>query len=290
MVQTSATIALDPPERVFSVTTAQIAQTQLAKPHADAKISNAERDQRTVELLTESLDGDALVRETAETEAVELNMPLARYLASRYRRRGIPDDDLEQVAFLGLMKAVRGFSPERANSFAAYAIPTIRGELRKHFRDAGWTIRPPRRIQELQIRIRTAEADLVQQLCRTPSVNELAEKLNVEVEELLEATSLDGCFTPHSLDAPRPGGDSDLTPTPGTADPAFDDAEARIVLAPALERLCERDRRIIDLRFVQGLTQSQIGEVVGVSQMQVSRILTRVLEEMRGVIVGEAAA
>lgn len=266
------------------MTTAQIAQ-----PRPDQKMSNADRDQHTVELLTESLDGDPLDRQAAENEAIELNMPLARHLAGRYRRRGISDDDLDQVAFLGLIKAVRGFSPELATSFVGYAVPTIRGELRKHFRDAGWTVRPPRRIQELHLRVRTAEAELVQKLRRTPSVKELAAELGVETEALLEATSLDSCFAPHSLDAGRPDGSGELTPTPGIDDPGFGHAEARIVLESVLEQLCERDRKVLDLRFVHGLTQGQIGEIIGVSQMQVSRILARVLDEMRGVIVVEAA-
>lgn len=284
MVQKSATYALNT-ERVFSVTASS------APPLSDDRTSpltHAERDDLTVVLLTEAVDADPERQDALRREAIELNLGLAKYLASKYQRRGIPDDDLEQVAYLGLVKAVRGFSPERSHGFVGYAIPTIRGELRRHFRDTGWTVRPPRRIQELQARVRSTQAELTQSLNRTPTAQEIAEHLEVEIDEVLEASSVDSCFTPNSLDAPVPGGD-DLTNDPGTDDPGFATSEARVVLAPALRELGERDRRILDLRFVEGLTQKEIGEKVGISQMQVSRILTRVLEEMRGTITGVAA-
>jgi len=256
------------------------------------RLSNAERDRITVELLVEASTGDEFSRRSARDRAVELNIPLARYLAGTYAGRGIALEDLQQVANLGLLKAARGFSVERANSFAAYAIPTIRGELRKHFRDAGWTVRPPRRIQELQARIRAAEAELVQQLQRSPSVREIAAELDVEIDAILEATSVDSCFTPYSLDAPVPvdsGSSSSVQVDVGAWDPEFASAEARLMLEPALRGLPSRDRTVLQLRFVEGLTQQQIGEQIGVSQMQVSRILNRVLAELRASIVGDVA-
>ena len=219
--------------------------------------TNAERDQQTIELLTEAATGDEFTRRAARDRAVELNLPLARYLAGSYRGRGIPLDDLHQVACVGLLKAVRGFSPDRANSFAAYAIPTIRGELRKHFRDAGWTVRPPRRIQELQAQIRRVEAELVQRLQRSPSVREIADELDTEIDEVLEATSVDSCFTPYSLDLPGPDGtgtSSAVQADLGTWDPRFASAEARLMLEPAIRNLRERDRVVLQLRFVDGLT------------------------------------
>lgn len=283
MVQTRATFALKP-EKVLSVTTACVPTPVSATP-----TSNAERDRRTVELLSRATEADALEREQVEAEVIALNTTLVNYLASRYRLRGIAEDDLRQVAFLGLMKAIRGFTPGRSTGFAAYAIPTIRGELRRHFRDAGWSVRPPRRIQELQPRIRSAEARLVQALQRTPTVNELACALDVEIDDVLEATAVDSCYTPQSLDAPLPGSAGDLTIEVADEEAGFRSVETRAVLEPALRGLDDRDRQILDLRFAQGLSQAQIGEVIGVSQMQVSRILSRVLDQMRDVISGQAA-
>ncbi|MCW2855150.1 MAG: sigma-70 region 4 domain protein [Marmoricola sp.] len=256
-------------------------------PHA--AMSNAERDERTIDLLTEAMDGDQVDRETAEAEAVALNMPLVHYLAGMYRRRGIADEDLHQVACVGLMKAIRGFTPGRSTGFAAYAIPTIRGELRRHFRDAGWTIRPPRRIQELQPRIRRAEADLVQQLQRSPTVNELAAALDVEIDDVLEAASVGSCFAPRSLDAPVSFENADVRIDLATDGREFAHLETWLLLEPAMTILSERDRRILHLRFVDDLSQSQIGELIGLSQMQVSRILGRILDQMRGAILGQAA-
>jgi RNA polymerase sigma-B factor len=265
------------------------ARTSLQQPETrPAPTTNAERDQLTVDLLAEAARSDPAHRRATETQAVELNLPLARYLASRYRHRGIPDDDLQQVAYLGLMKAIRGFTPGRETGFAAYAIPTIRGELRRHFRDTGWTIRPPRRIQELQAQIRSTNAELTQSLNRTPTVSEIAERLEVSIENVLEASSVDSCFTPNSLDAPLRGSD-ELSHEPGAEDPGFARTEARVVIEPALRDLAERDRLILDLRYVNGLTQKEIGDQIGLSQMQVSRILSRVLDSMRASIVGAAA-
>lgn len=254
-----------------------------------APTSNIERDQRTVELLVEALEGDPLHREALEAEAIELNLPLARYLASKYQNRGIASEDLRQVAYLGLMKAVRGFTPGRETGFAAYAIPTIRGELRRHFRDTGWTIRPPRRIQELRASVRAAQAELTQTLSRTPTAAEIAAALEVEVEDVLEASSVDSCFTPNSLDAPVAESD-DLINEPGKVDLEFERTETRVVLELALRDLADRDRYILDLRYFEGLTQREIGEQIGISQMQVSRILSRVLDTIRSNMQLEEAA
>jgi RNA polymerase sigma-B factor len=252
-------------------------------------MSNAERDRRTVDLLTEAMTSTPPEREAAEAEVVALNITLVHYLAAMYRRRGIADDDLYQVGCLGLMKAIRGFTPGRSTGFAAYAIPTIRGELRRHFRDAGWAIRPPRRIQELQPQIRRAEADLFQVLHRSPTINELAEALGAEIDDIVEATSVDSCFAPRSLDALVRFGEADVRIDPACEDREFAKLETVLMLEPAMRILGERDRRILHLRFVDDLSQSEIGELVGLSQMQISRILARILDEMREVIVGEAA-
>ncbi len=258
--------------------------TRSAPHHA-----NGERDRTTVSLLREALQAGPARKRQLLDEAITLNLDLARHLANKYYGRGIASDDLHQVANLGLLKAARGFAPEKSDSFAAYAIPTIRGELRRHFRDTGWTVRPPRRIQELQAKIRSAEAELVQQLHRSPTVNELAAALDADVDDVLEATAVDSCFNPLSLDAPTGDGTQTLGTTIKDLNEEFTDSEARLLLGPAVRKLGSRDRIVIDLRFFQGLTQQEIGAQLGVSQMQVSRILTRVLGQLRGDLF-EAAA
>jgi len=211
-------------------------------------------------------------------------------LANRYAGRGIAIDDLRQVAYLGLVKAVRGYDPERGREFLGYAIPTIKGEIRRHFRDAGWAVRPPRRIQELQARLWAADAELTQTLHRSPTADELAEELDVSVEDVLESLSADGCFAPSSLDAPAVDSDAgSLAERLGGPDAEFDRCEARLMLAEAVQNLGERDRTILRLRFFEGWTQQKIGEEVGVTQMQISRLITRILEDLRLSITGDAA-
>jgi RNA polymerase sigma-B factor len=266
---------------VFSVTIVQSRPT--------SQSPTAERDRTTVELLRTATTAGKARRAALIDEAVTLNLDLARHLANKYFGRGIASDDLQQVACLGLIKAARGFAPDKSDSFAAYAIPTIRGELRRHFRDTGWTVRPPRRIQELQARIRSVEADLVQELHRSPTVKELAEAVGAELDDVLEATAVDSCFNPLSLDAPTGDSTQTLGETIKDLGESFTESEARLLLGPAVRRLGDRDRRVIELRFFQGRTQQEIGEDLGVSQMQVSRILTRVLAQLRGELLGAAA-
>ena len=216
-------------------------------------------------------------------------MPVARQLARRYRERGIPLDDLQQVAYLGLVKAVRGFRPEKNDEFLGYAVPTIRGELRKHFRDAGWTVRPPRRIQELQAQVWAAESDLTQEKHRSPTTAEIADRLDAPKADVLEACSADGCFTPSSLDATPVNGGVPLAERQASLDAGFARSEAKVVLGPVVRELGERDRRILELRFFRGWTQQQIGDEVGVTQMQVSRLLSRILGDLKEAIQGPAA-
>jgi RNA polymerase sigma-B factor len=253
--------------------------------------SRSERDRRSVELLRRARLADGPERALLEDRVVRLNMALARQLSSRYRGRGITLDDLHQVAYMGLVKAVHGFQPEKGSEFLGYAIPTIRGEIRKHFRDAGWTVRPPRRIQELQARIWAAESELTQELHRSPTPREIAGVLEVETQDVIEALSADGCFSPSSLDAPSADGDARraLSELQGGPDLGFDRCEARVMLAPAVRRLGERDRKIIELRFFRGWTQQQIGDEIGVTQMQISRLISRILGDLRAAIAGEAA-
>ncbi|MDR7254829.1 RNA polymerase sigma-B factor [Nocardioides sp. BE266] len=212
---------------------------------------------------------------------VEENMPIARSMAARYRNRGIDLDDLEQVALLGLTKAARRFDPEAGHDFLSYAVPTVRGELRRHFRDAGWMVRPPRRVQELQRRITRAQRELEAKLGRSPRPSEVAVHLEADLSDVVEALSADGCFTPTSLDGAVGDGTSTLGDLLGSEDREIESAEARVVLRPVVRRLSDRDQRIVRLRFVDECTQQEIAEDIGLTQAQVSRVLTRILADLK---------
>jgi RNA polymerase sigma-B factor len=215
-------------------------------------------------------------------KVVLLNAPVARSIATRYRSRGVDTDDLEQVAYLGLVKAAHGYKPAAATEFLAYAVPTIRGELKRYFRDCAWTVRPPRRLQELQGRIAAAEPQLTQELGHLPDSEELAEALDLEPTDVDDAEAARGCFTTLSLDAPgTTDSGTGLVETLGDTDEGFRQVEAIRILAPAVSRLGERDRKILELRFGCGMTQDEIGKQLGVSQMQVSRLLRSILDRLR---------
>ena len=246
-----------------------------------------DRSAHTRELFTLALATDSETeRRQLLDSVIVLHLDLAHAEAGRYRNRGVPLDDLRQVAALALTKATRGYDVTTGHDFLSYAVPTIRGELRKHFRDHGWMIRPPRRIQELQARINVAEAELSNELGRSPQPQEIADRLGEGVENVIEALASDGCFVPASLD--HPAGDG--TTTLGELLP-FDNSEqgaseARLMLRPVLGGLAERDRLILNMRFYEGLTQREIAQRIGVTQMQVSRLLTRILGQLRS-SVGE---
>ena len=214
-------------------------------------------------------------------QLIETHTAVARSMAARYRNRGIDLDDLEQVALLGLTKAARRFRPDSGHEFMAFAAPTIRGELRRHFRDAGWVVRPPRRVQELQARVGRARDELEPRLGRSPRPSELAAHLDEDVDDVVEALSADGCFTPTSLDGPVGDGSSTIGDLIGTEDHAVASAEARVVLDPLVRRLSDRERRILQMRFVEDRTQKEIGAAVGLTQAQVSRVLARILDTLR---------
>jgi RNA polymerase sigma-B factor len=221
-------------------------------------------------------------REALLEELIAVNMSVADSIVSRYRCRGIANEDLQQVAYLALTKAARRFDPQAGHDFLSFCVPTVRGEVRRHFRDHGWMVRPPRRIQELQQRISRGQEDLTVRRGRPPSADELAHELDESVDDVREAMDRQGCFTPASLD--RPVGEDDGTPLGellGEQDEGQRAAEARVVLAPVVRRLGERDRRILSLRYFEGLTQREIAEDIGVTQMQVSRLLTRILRTLR---------
>jgi RNA polymerase sigma-B factor len=251
-----------------------------------------ERSDRTADLLEQAHGSTCPAeREHLLEQVVVLNMGVARAVSRRFRNKGVPDEDLEQVAFLALTRAARNFDLSLRHDFLSYAVPTIRGELKKHFRDHGWTVRPPRRIQELQGRIMSARADLTQRLGRSPRPTEIAVELDEELDHVLEALSTDGCFAPASLD--RPVGD-DTTTTLGELvseeDRGQRAAEARVVLGPMVRRLGERDRRILNMRFFEDLTQQEIADRIGVTQMQVSRLLSRILSDLHQDLAGGVEA
>ena len=221
-------------------------------------------------------------------ELIETHLHVARSVAHRYGNRGVDLDDLEQVALLGLTKAAQRFDADAGHDFLSYAVPTIRGEVRRYFRDAGWMVRPPRRVQELQARIRRAQSDLGMQLGRSPRPSEVAAHLGEDLDNVVEALSADGCFTPTSLDMPLGEGGSSIGELISDEDGAIESAEARVVLRPVLQELTERDRRVLHLRFFEGRTQQEIADDLGLTQAQVSRVLSRILANLR-VRLGESS-
>jgi RNA polymerase sigma-B factor len=227
------------------------------------------------------LPGNAPDRAALRAEAIAAWAPMARRLAARFGGRGEPVDDLEQVALLGLIKAVDRYDGERGD-FAAYAIPTIIGEVKRHFRDRTWSVRVPRRLQELRMAINEANNVLPHTLGRAPTVADIAVHLGVTEEEVLEGLEGAQAYSASSLSAPvREDGGTELGDTLGGEDTGFQLAELRTDLGPALAALDERERRIVTLRFYGHQTQTQIAAQVGLSQMHVSRLLARALAKLR---------
>ena len=225
---------------------------------------------------------DEREKQSLRAEVVVLNMGVARAIAHRYRQRGLAEDDLVQAAYVGLVKAVNGFDPSHERDFLSYAVPTVTGEVKRYFRDFGWTVRPPRRVQELQGQIAKISSELTQKLGRSPRPSEVAEHIGLDVESVIEALAADGAFTPASLDVPvGEEGAATLGDLMPGEDAELSSAEARVVLGPAVRRLAPRDRRILELRFFEGWTQEQIAQDIGVTQMQVSRLLSRILKDLR---------
>jgi RNA polymerase sigma-B factor len=249
----------------------------------DRGLSRTERSERTAELIAEahSCDDEDRKRELLD-EVIVINRGVAEAVASRYRGRGVSQDDLVQVAYEGLTKAVRRFDPGTRNDLLTYAVPTIRGEVMRHFRDHGWSVRPPRRVQELQWRVNQCIERLEHELGREPRDAEVIDELGIDETDFREAIEAFGCFQPTSLDQPvRADATSSLGDLIPDASEAQSRADARVTLAPVVRRLSERDRRILHLRFFEDLTQAEIGEDLGVTQMQVSRLLSRILGTLR---------
>ena len=215
-------------------------------------------------------------------ELVAAHLGLAEYLARRFANRGEPLDDLVQVASLGLIKAVDRFDPERGVEFSTYATHTIVGELKRHFRDKGWAIRAPRRMQELYLQLGKVVGTLSQELGHSPTIAELAAEVEVSEEEVLEALEAGQAYRSASLDAPVGNEEGEtLGARLGEEDVSLADVESRATLSPLLAQLPPRERLILHLRFFEGLTQSEIATRLNISQMHVSRLLARSVSELR---------
>jgi RNA polymerase sigma-B factor len=249
-------------------------------------------------IYADASDADlfARLREHSDPHArerlVERYLPLARRLARRYARAEEPLEDLVQVASLGLVKAIDRFDAHRGVAFSSYAVPTILGEIRRHFRDRTWSVRVPRDLQEMALRVDHAVTSLSVGKSGAPSVDEIAEATGATWEQVLDALEASAAYRAVSLDAPRAAGRDDeggesLGDGVGTVEGGFELAEERAVLAPLLARLTARERLVLQLRFVEDLTQAQIGERIGVSQMQVSRVIRTAVARMRAGVEGE---
>jgi RNA polymerase sigma-B factor len=215
---------------------------------------------------------------------VERFLPLARQLARRYQRAEEPFDDLFQVACLGLVKAIDRFDLEREVAFSSYAVPTILGEIKRYFRDRTWSVRVPRDLQELALKVDRAVSTLSLELRRQPTIEEIATKIDAPTEDVLEALEASGAYKATSLEAPR-GSDDEagdtLGDTLGTEERGFALAEQRATLEHLMRSITPREREVLRLRFEQDLTQAEIGERIGVSQMQVSRIIRQSVARLR---------
>ncbi len=222
-------------------------------------------------------------RVAARDDLVRLHLPLVEHCARRFRNRGEPFEDLFQVGTIGLIKSIDRFELDRAVEFSTYATPTIIGEIKRHFRDKGWAIRVPRRLQELRMQISSATAELTQSLGRSPTPRELASHVGCSVEEIVEGMESSNAYSTLSLDAGDDSADTgaSMLDSLGVDDAHLTQVEIRESIKPLLDELDPREKRILLLRFFKNMTQSQIAAEIGVSQMHVSRLLTRTLDQLR---------
>ncbi|WP_035812034.1 SigB/SigF/SigG family RNA polymerase sigma factor [Jiangella gansuensis] len=262
----------------------QVLSSTDARTHHQ-NLEKTDRNELTNDLLRRAAQAGGQERQRLIDEVVLLHLRLAESIARRYSNRGIDRDDLVQVANLGLVNAAQRFDPDLGKDFVSFAVPTITGEVKRYFRDHGWTVRPPRRVQELHAAVAAATAELTQTLGSAPTPADLAEHLGVEVDDVLEASASHECFTVASLDYRGGGGeDTPLADSLGESEAGFARAEAVVALAPACRDLRPRDRRILYLRFFRGWTQQEIAQELGVTQMQVSRLLARILGQLRAAL------
>ncbi len=254
--------------------------TDRSGPDGRARADGSARIREDLRLLVRyHSTGDAAARDAV----IERFLPLARQLARRYERPDEPLDDLVQVASVGLVKAVERFDPTRGIAFSSFAVPTILGELKRYFRDAGWAVHVPRSMQERALEVNRAVSDLSRTLGRSPTPAELAEATDLTHEEVLEALEAATAYDSVPLEAPRSddGDEVGAVARMGAEDPGYELAEYSATLAPSLRALPERDRLVLHLRFVEDLTQSEIAERISVSQMHVSRLIRAALTRLR---------
>jgi RNA polymerase sigma-B factor len=254
--------------------------TEMALPTATRESGTAAGPAGEAQLFARHVEGDRAAREAL----VRRFMPLARSLARRYDRSSEPFEDLLQVASLGLLKALDRFDPTLGHPFASFAVPTILGEMRRHFRDAGWSVHVPRGSQERALKVRDAQERLANARGRAATVNELAEYLELSTEEIIDALQAIQAYESLSLDAPRPGATDEATSygdTMGEEDGRYELVELDATVTAVLGHIPQREREILSMRFVEDLTQTEIAERVGISQMQVSRLLRRSLDQLR---------
>lgn len=266
------------------------APTEAPEVVADTEETSYDIDTDAAALLMQMADkqpGDPERLQLRE-RAIAAYWPLARRVAVRFQRRGEELDDLTQVALIGLIKAVDRFDAERGVHFVHYAIPTMLGELKRHFRDRGWTVRVNRGLQELHLRIARAVPQLSQELQRTPTAADLATYLDVNEDEVLEGMQCAGAYAPRSLNDVVPGSnETELGELVGEQDRRLDLVPDRMALREVVGRLPERERQILKLRFMDNLTQSEIATLIGVSQMHVSRLLARAFAQLREMLMAE---
>lgn len=212
---------------------------------------------------------------------VDANMPVAEAVAARYRRRGLSSEDLQQAAYEGLCKAVHRFDPAQAEDLLTFAVPTIRGEVQRYFRDHSWVVRPPRRLQELSAQVRSLREEVEQELGRAATTAELAERLRIDERTCEEALQASAAMHATSLDAPvGPAGTARISDLLGEGD-RLERVDDHLVLRPLVAALGPREQQLLHLRFVEERSQAEIGEVLGVTQTQVSRLLRKVLDDLR---------
>jgi RNA polymerase sigma-B factor len=246
-------------------------------PGPEDRAARAREDRRLLERYHRH--GDPTAREAL----VARFLPLARQLARRYQRGGEPLDDLVQVASLGLLKAIDRFEPSRDTAFSSFAVPTILGELKRHFRDRGWSVRVPRDLQEMAVRVDRVAEELSRTLGRAPTPAEIGTHIGATTEQVLEAREAAGAYRAISLDRPRDDDDEDagMADTMGVEDPGFGLAEDAATVERLMAVLSDREREVLRLRFAEDLTQSEIGIRVGVSQMHVSRLIRQAVARLR---------